>query len=73
MNIFCTDKTGDINRRQDCSRKTLKCKWRRRLQHFKICLLNAYLQTGLKSNIDEAVVAKAKTVGIENSLKNIKK
>lgn len=34
--------------------------------------LNAYLQTGLKSNIDEVVVAKAKTIGIENSLKNIK-
>lgn len=73
MNIFCTDKTGTLTEDKIVLEKYLNINGEEDSNILKYAFLNAYLQTGLKSNIDEAVVAKAKTVGIENSLKKYKK
>lgn len=73
MNIFCTDKTGTLTEDKIVLEKYLDVNGEEDSNILKYAFLNAYLQTGLKSNIDEAVVAKAKTVGIENSLKKYKK
>ena len=73
MNIFCTDKTGTLTEDKIVLEKYLNVNGEEDSNILKCAFLNAYLQTGLKSNIDEAVVAKAKTVGIENSLKKYKK
>lgn len=73
MNIFCTDKTGTLTEDKIVLEKYLNVNGEEDFNILKYAFLNAYLQTGLKSNIDEAVVAKAKTVGIEDSLKKYKK
>ena len=73
MNIFCTDKTGTLTEDKIVLERYLNVNGEEDFNILKYAFLNAYLQTGLKSNIDEAVVAKAKTVGIENSLKKYKK
>ena len=73
MNIFCTDKTGTLTEDKIVLEKYLNVNGEEDSNILKYAFLNAYLQTGLKSNIDEAVVAKDKTVGIENSLKKKKK
>ena len=73
MNIFCTDKTGTLTEDKIVLEKYLNVNGEEDSNILKYAFLNACLQTGLKSNIDEAVVAKAKTVGIENSLKKYKK
>lgn len=73
MNIFCTDKTGTLTEDKIVLEKYLNVNGEEDFNILKYAFLNAYLQTGLKSNIDEAVVAKAKTVGIENSVEKYKK
>ena len=73
MNIFCTDKTGTLTEDKIVLEKYLNVNGEEDFNILKYAFLNAYLQTGLKSNIDEAVVDKAKTVGIENNLKKYKK
>lgn len=73
MNIFCTDKTGTLTEDKIVLEKYLNVNGEEDSNILKYAFLNAYLQTGLKSNIDEAVVAKAKTVGIENSIEKYKK
>ena len=73
MNIFCTDKTGTLTEDKIVLEKYLNVNGEEDFNTLKYAFLNAYLQTGLKSNIDEAVVTKAKTVGIENSVEKYKK
>ena len=73
MNIFCTDKTGTLTEDKIVLEKYLNVNGEEDFNILKYAFLNAYLQTGLKSNIDEAVVAKAKTIGIENSVEEYKK
>ena len=73
MNIFCTDKTGTLTEDKIVLEKYLNVNGEEDFNILKYAFLNAYLQTGIKSNIDEAVVAKAKTVGIENSAEKYKK
>lgn len=73
MNIFCTDKTGTLTEDKIVLEKHLNVNGEEDFNILKYAFLNAYLQTGLKSNIDEAVVAKAKTIGIENSVEKYKK
>lgn len=73
MNIFCTDKTGTLTEDKIVLEKYLNVNGEEDFNILKYAFLNAYLQTGLKNNIDEAVVAKAKTVGIENSVEKYKK
>ena len=73
MNIFCTDKTGTLTEDKIVLEKYLNVNGEEDSNILKYAFLNAYLQTGLKSNIDQAVVAKAKTIGIENSVEKSKK
>lgn len=73
MNIFCTDKTGTLTEDKIVLEKYLNVNGEEDFNILKYAFLNAYLQTGLKSNIDEAVVTKAKTIGIENSVEKYKK
>ena len=73
MNIFCTDKTGTLTEDKIVLEKYLNVNGEEDSNILKYAFLNAYLQTGLKSNIDEAVVAKAKTLEIENSVEKYKK
>lgn len=73
MNIFCTDKTGTLTEDKIVLEKYLNVNGEEDFNILKYAFINAYLQTGLKSNIDEAVVAKAKTIGIENSVEKYKK
>ena len=73
MNIFCTDKTGTLTEDKIVLEKYLNVNGEEDFNILKYAFLNAYLQAGLKSNIDEAVVAKAKTIGIENSVEKYKK
>ena len=73
MNIFCTDKTGTLTEDKIVLEKYLNVNGEEDFNILKYAFLNAYLQTGLKSNIDEAVVAKAKTIGIENRVEKYKK
>ena len=73
MNIFCTDKTGTLTEDKIVLERYLNVNGEEDFDILKYAFLNAYLQTGLKSNIDEAVVAKAKTIGIENSVEKYKK
>ena len=73
MNIFCTDKTGTLTEDKIVLEKYLNVNGEEDFDILKYAFLNAYLQTGLKSNIDEAVVAKAKNIGIENSVEKYKK
>ena len=73
MNIFCTDKTGTLTEDKIVLEKYLNVNGEEDSNILKYAFLNAYLQTGLKSNIDEAVVAKAKTIGIENGVEKYKK
>lgn len=73
MNIFCTDKTGTLTEDKIVLERYLNVNGEEDFNILKYAFLNAYLQTGLKSNIDEAVVAKAKTIGIENSVEKYKK
>ena len=73
MNIFCTDKTGTLTEDKIVLEKYLNVNGEEDFNILKYVFLNAYLQTGLKSNIDEAVVTKAKTIGIENSVEKYKK
>lgn len=73
MNILCTDKTGTLTEDKIVLERYLNVNGEEDFDILKYAFLNAYLQTGLKSNIDEAVVAKAKTIGIENSVEKYKK
>ena len=73
MNIFCTDKTGTLTEDKIVLEKYLNVNGEEDFNILKYAFLNAYLQAGLKSNIDEAVVAKAKTIGIENNVEKYKK
>ncbi len=60
MNILCTDKTGTLTKDKIVLEKYLNLKGEEDNQVLKTALLNSYFQTGLKGNIDEAIIKKAK-------------
>lgn len=64
MNILCTDKTGTLTEDKIVLEKYLNIKGEEDLRVLKHAFLNAFFQTGLKGNIDEAVIKR----GIENGL-----
>ena len=68
MNILCTDKTGTLTEDKIVLEKYLNIKGEEDLRVLKHAFLNAFFQTGLKGNIDEAVIKR----GIENSLGNFR-
>lgn len=56
MNILCTDKTGTLTEDKIVLEKYLNFKEVEDKNVLKHAFLNAYFQTGIKSNIDEAVI-----------------
>ena len=64
MNILCTDKTGTLTEDKIVLEKYLDINGDEDIRILKHAFLNAYFQTGLKGNIDEAVIKR----GLENNL-----
>ena len=64
MNILCTDKTGTLTKDKIVLEKYLDINGDEDIRVLKHAFLNSYFQTGLKGNIDEAVIAR----GIENKI-----
>ncbi len=59
MNILCTDKTGTLTEDKIVLEKYLDINGDEDLRILKHAFLNSYFQTGLRGNIDEAVVTRA--------------
>lgn len=59
MNILCTDKTGTLTEDRIVLEKYLDINGNEDLRVLKHAFLNSYFQTGLRDNIDEAVVKRA--------------
>ena len=68
MNILCTDKTGTLTEDKIVLEKYLDIKGDEDIRVLKHAFLNSYFQTGLKDNIDEAVINR----GLENNMENYK-
>ena len=64
MNILCTDKTGTLTEDKIVLEKYLDINGDEDLRILKHAFLNSYFQTGLRGNIDEAVVKRA----LENNM-----
>lgn len=64
MNILCTDKTGTLTEDKIVLEKYLDINGEEDLRVLKHAFLNSYFQTGLKSNIDEAVIHR----GLKNDM-----
>ena len=65
MNILCTDKTGTLTEDKIVLEKYLDIKGDKDTRILKHAFLNSYFQTGLKSNIDEAVINRALDKGMK--------
>ncbi len=59
INILCTDKTGTLTEDKIVLEKYLDIHGEEDFRILKHAFLNSYFQTGLRGNIDEAVVARA--------------
>lgn len=68
MNILCTDKTGTLTEDKIVLEKYLDIKGDEDIRVLKHAFLNSYFQTGLKDNLDEAVINR----GLENNMENYK-
>jgi len=64
MNILCTDKTGTLTEDKIVLERYLDIKGDEDLRVLKHAFLNSYFQTGLRGNIDEAVVKR----GLEHDM-----
>lgn len=64
MNILCTDKTGTLTEDKIVLERYLDVMGNEDLRILKHAFLNAYFQTGLRSNIDEAVISR----GLDNGM-----
>ncbi len=64
MNVLCTDKTGTLTEDRIVLEKYLNIRGEEDTRILKHAFLNSFFQTGLKGNIDEAVIKK----GLENDL-----
>lgn len=64
MNILCTDKTGTLTEDKIVLERYLDVMGNEDIRILKHAFLNAYFQTGLRSNIDEAVINR----GLENGM-----
>ncbi|MGN1300390.1 MAG: magnesium-translocating P-type ATPase, partial [Clostridia bacterium] len=67
MNILCTDKTGTLTEDKIVLEKYLNIRGEEDIGVLKQAFLNSYFQTGLKNNIDEAVIAR----GLKNEMGKI--
>ena len=68
MNILCTDKTGTLTEDKIVLEKYLDINGDEDIRVLKHAFLNSYFQSGLKGNIDEAVIKR----GLENGLGDLK-
>lgn len=73
MNILCTDKTGTLTEDKIVLEKYLDIKGQEDINVLKHVYLNSYFQTGLKGNIDEAIIARGEKEGIKEIAKEYKK
>ena len=73
MNILCTDKTGTLTEDKIVLEKYLDINGDEDIRVLKHAFLNSYFQTGLKGNIDEAVIARGKENNIGVIANNYKK
>ncbi len=73
MNILCTDKTGTLTEDKIVLEKYLDIKGEEDMNVLKHVYLNSYFQTGLKGNIDEAIIARGEKEGIKEIAKEYKK
>ena len=73
MNILCTDKTGTLTEDKIVLEKYLDINGDEDIRVLKHAFLNSYFQTGLKGNIDEAVIARGKENNIDVIANNYKK
>lgn len=69
MNILCTDKTGTLTKDEIVLEKYLDIHGNEDYGVLKHAFLNAYFQTGLKGNIDTAIIDRAKENNMEDILK----
>ncbi len=67
MNILCTDKTGTLTEDNIVLENYLDINGDEDLRVLKHAFLNSYFQTGLKGNIDEAVIKR----GLEHNMSEI--
>ena len=65
MNILCTDKTGTLTEDKIVLEKYLDIMGNEDFRVLKHAFLNAYFQTGLRSNIDEAVINRGTEHGLD--------
>ena len=72
MNILCTDKTGTLTEDKIILEKYLDINGDEDLRVLKHAFLNSYFQTGLRGNIDEAVVTRALQNGMDEYIKDYK-
>ena len=75
MNILCTDKTGTLTEDKIVLEKYLNINGKEDSRILEIAFLNSYFQTGLKGNIDDAIIKRASTLQIndENNQEEIEK
>ena len=73
MNILCTDKTGTLTEDKIVLEKYLNINGTEDTRVLKHAFLNSYFQTGLKGNIDEAVIARGLKNGMEEYTNKYKK
>lgn len=73
MNILCTDKTGTLTEDNIVLEKYLDVQGNENKRILEYVFLNSYFQTGLRGNIDEAIIKRAETEGLTDFTKNYKK
>lgn len=73
MNILCTDKTGTLTEDNIVLEKYLDVQGNENKRILETVFLNSYFQTGLKGNIDEAIIKRAESEGLTDFLKQYKK
>lgn len=73
MNILCTDKTGTLTKDEIVLQKYLDVNGNENYGVLKHAFLNAYFQTGLKGNIDTAIIDKANEMDLSNIINNYTK
>lgn len=73
MNILCTDKTGTLTEDKIVLEKYLNIEGKEDKKILNYVFLNSYFQTGLKGNIDIAIINRGEAEGINNIIENYKK
>ena len=73
MNILCTDKTGTLTEDRIVLEKYLDINGDEEPRTLEHAFLNSYFQTGLKGNIDEAVIKRALETGMQEVVDRYKK